>query len=127
MFDARAWLVENGDSGEVLAHSHDRQQLSIASLTKLMTVELALRNAKPGDVVVVDPRAAGVGESSAHLQGGERLTVRELLEAALIQSANDAADALGYRARARQHAALRGDDERGGAAARAARHALRAG
>ena len=62
-----------------------------------MTVELALRHAKPGDVVVVDPRAAGVGESSAHLQGGERLTVRELLEAALIQSANDAADALGYR------------------------------
>jgi D-alanyl-D-alanine carboxypeptidase len=35
-----------------------------------------------------------VGESSAGLRAGERLTVRELLEAALIQSANDAADAL---------------------------------
>jgi serine-type D-Ala-D-Ala carboxypeptidase (penicillin-binding protein 5/6) len=61
-----------------------------------MTVELTLMRAKPSDVVVVDPRAAAVGESSAHLDGGDRLTVRDLLEAALIQSANDAADALGY-------------------------------
>ena len=94
--DARAWLVENGDSGEVLAHSHERERRPIASLTKLMTVELALRHSKPSDVFVVDPRAASVGESSAHLRGGERLTVHDLLEAALIQSANDAADALGY-------------------------------
>jgi D-alanyl-D-alanine carboxypeptidase (penicillin-binding protein 5/6) len=94
--DARAWLVENGATGEVLAHSHDRQRLAMASLTKLMTVELTLEHANPSDVVVVDPRAAAVGESSAHLEGGDRLTVRELLEAALIQSANDAADALGY-------------------------------
>jgi D-alanyl-D-alanine carboxypeptidase len=42
----------------------------------------------------VSPEAAEVGESSANLRAGERLTVRELLEAALIQSANDAADAL---------------------------------
>jgi serine-type D-Ala-D-Ala carboxypeptidase (penicillin-binding protein 5/6) len=95
--DARAWLVENGDTGEVLAHAQDARKLPIASLTKLMTVELALRHLQPGDVVVVDPRAARVGESSADLEGGERLTVRDLLEAALIQSANDAADALGYR------------------------------
>jgi serine-type D-Ala-D-Ala carboxypeptidase (penicillin-binding protein 5/6) len=94
--DARAWLVENGTTGEVLAQSHDRQRLAMASLTKLMTVELTLEHANPSDVVVVDPRAAAVGESSADLNPGDRLTVRQLLEAALIQSANDAADALGY-------------------------------
>jgi D-alanyl-D-alanine carboxypeptidase (penicillin-binding protein 5/6) len=44
--------------------------------------------------VTVTAGAASVGESSANLRPGERLTVRELLEAALIQSANDAADAL---------------------------------
>src|SRR4051812_15198417 len=59
-----------------------------------MTVLLTLEHTKPGDTVVVDPQAAEVGESSANLRAGERLTVRELLEAALIQSANDAADAL---------------------------------
>jgi len=39
-------------------------------------------------------RAAAVGESSIYLQKGDRLTVGELVEAALIQSANDAAVAL---------------------------------
>jgi D-alanyl-D-alanine carboxypeptidase (penicillin-binding protein 5/6) len=44
--------------------------------------------------VTVDPRAAAVGEESIELDPGERLTVRDLVEGALIQSANDAADAL---------------------------------
>src|SRR5581483_5824839 len=38
--------------------------------------------------------AAAVGESTIDLAPRERLTVRELIEGALIQSANDAADAL---------------------------------
>jgi D-alanyl-D-alanine carboxypeptidase (penicillin-binding protein 5/6) len=91
---ARAYLVENGVTGEVLAASHDHERLPIASITKLMTVLVALRHANLGDVVTVSGRAAGVGESSIYLQPGDRLTVRELVEAALIQSANDAAVAL---------------------------------
>ena len=90
----RAWLVENGATGEVLLAHHARQRVPIASITKLMTVLLTLERARLNDVVTVSPDAASVGESSANLQPGERLTVRELLEAALIQSANDAADAL---------------------------------
>src|SRR2546421_11048558 len=59
-----------------------------------MTVLLTVERTKPSDVVTVALGAASVGESSIELRAGERLTVRELLEAALIQSANDAADAL---------------------------------
>jgi serine-type D-Ala-D-Ala carboxypeptidase (penicillin-binding protein 5/6) len=90
----RVWLVENGASGEVLLAHNARQRVPIASITKLMTVLLTLEHARLNDVVTVSPQAASVGESSANLRGGERITVRELLEAALIQSANDAADAL---------------------------------
>ena len=90
----RAYVVENGSTGEVLLAHNPRASVPIASITKLMTVLLTLEHTKPGDTVVVDPQAASVGESSANLRAGERLTVRELLEAALIQSANDAADAL---------------------------------
>ena len=90
----RAWLVENGATGEVLLAHDARQRVPIASITKLMTVLLTLEHARLNDVVTVAPQAASVGESSANLEPGERLTVRELLEAALIQSANDAADAL---------------------------------
>ena len=90
----RAWLVENGATGEVLLAHGVRQRVPIASITKLMTVLLTLEHARLNDVVTVSAQAASVGESSANLQPGERLTVRQLLEAALIQSANDAADAL---------------------------------
>src|SRR5207247_7027641 len=57
-------------------------------------VLVALERHKLTDVVRVDPRAASIGESTIHLRPGERLTVRDLIKGALIQSANDAADAL---------------------------------
>ncbi|MBV8998204.1 MAG: D-alanyl-D-alanine carboxypeptidase [Solirubrobacterales bacterium] len=66
----------------------------IASITKLMTVLVALQHHKLTDVVAVDRRAATVGESSIELQGGEHMTVADLIRGSLIQSANDAADAL---------------------------------
>jgi serine-type D-Ala-D-Ala carboxypeptidase (penicillin-binding protein 5/6) len=93
---ARAYLVEDGQTGQVLAQYHQRARVPIASLTKLMTVLLTVERTKPNDVVTVAPGAAAVGESSIDLRAGERITVRELLEGALIQSANDAADALAY-------------------------------
>lgn len=91
---ARAYLVQNGVNGEVLAQRDDRERLPIASITKLMTVLVTLQHAQLHDVVTVSRRAAAVGESSIYLQKGDQLTVEELVEAALIQSANDAAVAL---------------------------------
>ncbi len=90
----RAFVVENGATGEVLAARNAAARVPIASITKLMTVLLTLERTKPSDVVTVSPGAAAVGESTIELRAGERLTVRDLLEGALIQSANDAADAL---------------------------------
>lgn len=92
--NARAYLVADGRTGEVLLAQSPRRQVPIASLTKLMTVLLTLEHAQLSDTVTVSSRAVAVGESSAHLHAGERFTVRDLLEAALIQSANDAAWAL---------------------------------
>ncbi len=60
----------------------------------MMTVLLALERTQLTDDVTVTPHAAAVGESSINLRAGERLTVRDLVEASLIQSANDAAWAL---------------------------------
>jgi serine-type D-Ala-D-Ala carboxypeptidase (penicillin-binding protein 5/6) len=86
--------VLDARTGEVLASSHAHEHLAIASLTKMMTVLLALERRRLDDVVTVDPRAAIVGESTIDLRAGERLTVRDLIKGALIQSANDAAAAL---------------------------------
>ena len=95
---ARSYLVVDGRDGHVLAAQEPRRKLPVASITKLMTVLVALEGAKPNDMVTVAPEAAVVGESSVNLRPGERISVHDLVEAALIQSANDAAWALAYHA-----------------------------
>jgi serine-type D-Ala-D-Ala carboxypeptidase (penicillin-binding protein 5/6) len=91
---ARAFLIQDPATGEVLAQRASWARVPIASITKLMTVIVALEHTDLDDVVSVRSEAAGVGESTINLRAGERITVRDLVEAALIQSANDAADAL---------------------------------
>ena len=91
---ARAWLVESPVDGDVLAAHAETLEAPIASITKLMTVVVAVEHLKLGATVEVDARAATVGEESVGLYPGQRLTVRDLVKAALIQSANDAAAAL---------------------------------
>jgi D-alanyl-D-alanine carboxypeptidase (penicillin-binding protein 5/6) len=59
-----------------------------------MTVLVALDHLKPTDVVRVTAGAAQVGESRIPLSSGQRISVQDLLDGALIQSANNAADAL---------------------------------
>ncbi|MES1246668.1 MAG: D-alanyl-D-alanine carboxypeptidase family protein [Actinomycetota bacterium] len=92
--DARAWYVLNASNGEVVAQHDATARVPIASITKLMTVVVALQHLKPSDTVTVTAEAARVGEERIPLVAGQRITVHDLLEGALIQSANDAADAL---------------------------------
>jgi D-alanyl-D-alanine carboxypeptidase (penicillin-binding protein 5/6) len=92
--DASAFMVLNASNGEILAAHNAHARVPIASITKLMTVIVALDHLKPDDVVTVSGAAAQVGESRIPLTTGQRVTVRDLLAGALIQSANNAADAL---------------------------------
>ncbi len=89
----RAYLVVSA-SGDTLLERNADERVPMASITKLMTVLVTLEHANLDDVVTVQRQAAEVGESSIYLRRGEQLTVRELIEACLIQSANDAAVAL---------------------------------
>ena len=92
--NARAFYVLNASNGDVLA-SHDAQvEVPIASITKLMTVIVALQHLDPDDEVTVTRAAAQVGEERIPLRAGQRISVEDLLKGALIQSANNAADAL---------------------------------
>jgi D-alanyl-D-alanine carboxypeptidase len=89
----RAYLVVSASGDTLLARNAD-SRVPIASITKLMTVLVTREHAKLSDVVTIEKAAAETGEESINLETGEHLTVRELIEAALIQSANDAAVAL---------------------------------
>ncbi|HXV95670.1 MAG TPA: D-alanyl-D-alanine carboxypeptidase family protein [Gaiellaceae bacterium] len=92
--EARAVLVADGRTGDVLFERNADRRMAMASITKLMTALVTLENARPGQMVTVAPQAVAPGGSSIFLTAGERLRVRDLLAAALIQSANDSAFAL---------------------------------
>jgi D-alanyl-D-alanine carboxypeptidase (penicillin-binding protein 5/6) len=92
--DARAYLVVDGATGGTLAGKAVGQRVPMASITKLMTVLLALERSRLDEMVTVEADATTAGGSAIGLQPGERISVRDLVQAALIQSANDAAQAL---------------------------------
>jgi D-alanyl-D-alanine carboxypeptidase (penicillin-binding protein 5/6) len=82
------------DSGEVLFDRAGRRRRPIASTTKVMTALLVLESATPVDEVIASERAVSAEGAELGLEQGERIPVRELLFALLLQSANDAAVAL---------------------------------
>ena len=92
--DAKAVLVGDGKTGEILYERNAEARVPMASITKLMTALVTLENRRPADVVTVRGPAPSIGESTIQLRAGEKLSVRDLLAAALIQSANDSAYAL---------------------------------
>lgn len=90
-----AVLIE-AESGKIIfSHNYDKR-LGMASTTKIMTGLVAVENSSPDDLIEVDERAVGIEGSSVYLERGERLTVRQLVYSLLLQSANDAAEALAY-------------------------------
>jgi D-alanyl-D-alanine carboxypeptidase (penicillin-binding protein 5/6) len=88
-----AILVEATTGDVLLAHNAD-QHRQIASTTKLMTVLVALERDDLDDVFSAPDYHASPAESQIGLRSGERMSVRDLLRAALLPSANDAAAAL---------------------------------
>jgi D-alanyl-D-alanine carboxypeptidase (penicillin-binding protein 5/6) len=92
--DARAVLVADGRTGDILYERNADRQMAMASITKLMTALVTLEHARPQETLTVARQAVAPGGSSIFLSAGERLRVRDLLAAALIQSANDSAFAL---------------------------------
>jgi D-alanyl-D-alanine carboxypeptidase (penicillin-binding protein 5/6) len=92
--DAEAYLVQNAGTGEILAAQDERERLPMASITKLMTAVVALEHASLDEVATISRRSASIGESTINLRPGERVSLRDLIRAALVQSANDAANAI---------------------------------
>ena len=99
---AKAWLLMDFDSGEVLAAANADEPLPPASLTKMMTsylVEQALHanKLKQTDLVSVSENAWCRGsstESCMYLPLNSQATVIDILRGIIIQSGNDASKAI---------------------------------
>ncbi len=93
---AKSAVVIDADTGRILYEQDAHTRRGMASTTKIMTALVALENASTDTVVAVDPRACGVEGSSVYLFAGEQITMETLLYALMLQSANDAAEAIAY-------------------------------
>jgi serine-type D-Ala-D-Ala carboxypeptidase (penicillin-binding protein 5/6) len=90
---AAAILVDGRDGTPILEKNPDERR-AIASTTKLMTALLTLEQARLGDVYTAPAYDAAAVESKIDLRAGERMRVGDLLEALMLESANDAAATL---------------------------------
>ena len=94
-----AMLLAEADSGQVIFQMNADSPRPVASVTKVMTILLALEaldagRLTPEQLVTVSQSAAGMGGSQVLLDVNERQTVDTLLRCMIVGSANDAAVAL---------------------------------
>jgi len=91
---ARAAVVMDKDSGEILFAKKMNLKLPPASTTKLVTAMVALDELAPDTIVTVSEHAANTPSVEPKLIVGQKLSAKELLYLALMRSVNGAAVAL---------------------------------
>ena len=110
LFPARSWAVElpveaqaallmEKTTGQVLYAKNEHEQLEPASVTKVMTLLLAMEALDEGrirydDTVTVSAYAASMGGSQVFLSEGEQITGEDLFKAICVASGNDASVAM---------------------------------
>jgi len=94
-----AAVTMDARDGRVMHSRNADTHLHPASLTKMMTLYLVFEAIEKGEVdvdqkVLISAKAAAEPSSKVYLKQGDRYTIRYLIRAAAIRSANDAATAL---------------------------------
>lgn len=94
--DAESAILMDFDTLEILYEKNSHLKLYPASTTKTMTAILAIELGNLNDVITVDEEVIHLTKGShIALDYDEEMTLEDLLHALLIQSANDAALAIG--------------------------------
>lgn len=97
---ARSAILLDQQQGKVLYEKNPDEALPPASITKVMTLLLAMEALEGGrirldDMVTASDYACSMGGSQIWLEPGEQMSVDDLLKAVAISSANDASVAIG--------------------------------
>ena len=91
---ASAACVINGVTGEIVFEKNAHERRSMASTTKMMTAIVALENSNPDDVITVSEDAAIQEGSSAYIEPGQQIFMRDMIFGLMLNSGNDAAYAI---------------------------------
>jgi len=95
-------FVYDSESGQVLCEKNPDERMYPASMTKIMTVLVAIEHLDNPDetVEITEEVTAGLIEANASIAGyapGDTVTVRDLLYGSALPSGADASNALAYR------------------------------
>jgi D-alanyl-D-alanine carboxypeptidase len=93
---ARAAALYEPETRSFVYTKNSNERLGMASTTKIMSALIALENIDLCKLVQIDDRAIGVDGSSIYLEKGEIMSAENLIYALMLNSANDAAEALAY-------------------------------
>lgn len=91
---AEAWIVADMDTGQVLAGRNDNTSYAPASTIKTLLAQVVLDEVPLESTVVADEADTRVECNCAGVAPGQVYTARQLLEALLLVSGNDAANTL---------------------------------
>ena len=95
---AESFLVADLDSGSILTERNIEDVLPIASVTKLVRAIVAKERFAEDDPIRISREAVATYGTAGSLVAGEEILVRDLLYALLIESSNDAAEAIAIEA-----------------------------
>jgi serine-type D-Ala-D-Ala carboxypeptidase (penicillin-binding protein 5/6) len=93
---AQTWLVADLDSGQVLAERDENVQHPPASTIKVLLALAALDELNLDSTVVADEADSHVECNCVGVKAGRTYTARQLLDALLLVSGNDAANTLAH-------------------------------
>lgn len=91
---AKSALILDAETGKVLWSKNGDAHMFPASTTKIMTGLLLVERCLPTDILSAPKDILTVGESSMHLQPGEKVCAKDMLYALMLRSANDGAYAV---------------------------------
>lgn len=94
---AKAAVVYNGATGEVIYEKSADERLPMASTTKIMSALIVLEQNGLDDRFIVDSEAVKTEGSSMGLLEGDEVSLRDLACGMLLPSGNDAANAAAVR------------------------------
>lgn len=94
---AKAYVLVDLATGDIIASYHEHERLRPGSLTKLLTALIAVTYLKPADTVTGTKQSEAAYPDNVGIEKGAQWPRDEALQALLVMSANDAAYALAQR------------------------------
>ncbi|TRZ65600.1 hypothetical protein D4R20_01805 [bacterium] len=91
---ADAYLVGDLDTGEVILKKNEATVFPIASVSKLMTATISKETQNQSEITKVSKKALSTSGENGNLHLNEKIKVSDLIYPLLLESSNDAAEAI---------------------------------